>query len=87
MIVVLPKTLWKPGLHNNFYGLDIYIYLIYIYLLLLYNSSILDIEHSPYYIGLGSTYNPQSDLATTNNLIIWYNIIYTILSIKGVYNK
>ena len=30
------------------------IYLIYIYsLLLLYNSSILDIEHSPYYIPLG----------------------------------
>ena len=25
-----------------------------IYLLLLYNSSILDIEHSPYYIALGS---------------------------------
>ena len=38
--------------------LDIYIkymYLIYIYLLLLYNSSILYIEHSPYYIALGST--------------------------------
>ena len=33
-----------------------YIYLIYIYLLLLYNSSILDIEHSPYYIALGSTH-------------------------------
>ena len=34
-----------------------YIYLIYIYLLLLllYNSSILDIEHSPYYIAPGST--------------------------------
>ena len=26
-----------------------------IYLLLLYNSSILDIEHSPYYIAFGST--------------------------------
>ena len=32
-----------------------YIYLIYIHLLLLYNSSILDIEHYPYYITLGST--------------------------------
>ena len=32
-----------------------YINLIFIYLLLLlYNSSILDIEHSPYYIALGS---------------------------------
>ena len=32
-----------------------YTYLIYIYsLLLLYDSSILDIEHSPYYIALGS---------------------------------
>ena len=30
-----------------------YIYLIYIYLLLLYDSSILDIEHSLYYIVLG----------------------------------
>ena len=29
-----------------------YINLLYIYLLLLYNSSILDIEHSPYYIAL-----------------------------------
>ena len=35
----------------------IYIYLIYIYLLLLlYNSSILDIEHTPYYIALGLTH-------------------------------
>ena len=36
----------------------IYIYQIYIYLLLLlllYNSSILNIEHSPHYIALGST--------------------------------
>ena len=33
-----------------------YIYLIYIYLSLLCNSSILDIEHSSYYIALGSTY-------------------------------
>ena len=29
------------------------IYIIYIY----YNSSIIDIEHSPYYIALGSTHN------------------------------
>ena len=36
---------------SNFYE---YIY-IYMYLLLLYNSSILDIEHSLYYIALGST--------------------------------
>ena len=32
------------------------IYLIYIYLLLLYNSSIVDNEHSPYYIAFGSTH-------------------------------
>ena len=32
-----------------------YIY-IYIYIYILYNSSILDIEHSQYYIALGSTY-------------------------------
>ena len=30
------------------------IYQIYMYLLLLHNSFILDIEHSPYYIALGS---------------------------------
>ena len=37
----------------------IYTYLIYIYLLslLLYNSSILDIEHSSYYMALGSTHH------------------------------
>ena len=36
--------------------INIYIYLIYIYLLLLlYYSSILNIEHSPYYIALGLT--------------------------------
>ena len=36
---------WKFGIK--------YMNLIYIYLLLLYNSSILDIEHSPNYIALG----------------------------------
>ena len=30
--------------------------LVYIYLLLLYNISILDIEHSLYFIALGSTH-------------------------------
>ena len=34
-----------------------YIYQISFYLLSLYNISILDIEHSPYYIALGSTQN------------------------------
>ena len=47
----------KPkGSQSKFFGIK-YIYLIYIYLLLLLllnNSSILDIEHSPYYIALGS---------------------------------
>ena len=40
---------------TKFHGIE-YIYLIYIYLLLLllYNSFILDIEHSPSYITLGS---------------------------------
>ena len=37
----------------KFHGIK-YINLLYIYLLLLYNGSILDIEHSPYYIALGS---------------------------------
>ena len=48
------ETSWNPGLQNIFHGLNIY--LIYIYLSLLYNSSILDIEHSPYYIALGSAH-------------------------------
>ena len=39
-----------------------YIYLIYIYLSLLYNSSILDIEHSLYYMATWFATNPQSDL-------------------------
>ena len=43
------------GLQFKFHELNIYIYLIYIYLLSLYNNSILDIEHSPYNIALGST--------------------------------
>ena len=37
----------------KFHGIR-FINQLYIYLLLLYNSSILDIEHSPYYIALGS---------------------------------
>ena len=39
------------GSQANFHGIR-YINLMYIYLLL-YNSSILDIEHFPYYIALG----------------------------------
>ena len=38
----------------DFHGIK-YINLIYIYLLLLQNSYILDIEHSPNYIALGSS--------------------------------
>ena len=48
----------------------IYIYLLlslHMYLLwLLYNSSILDIEHSPYYIALVSTHIQKRDLIKTN---------------------
>ena len=36
--------------------------------LLLYNSSIVDIEHSPNYIALGS---PQSELVTTNTVTMY----------------
>ena len=54
MIVVLLKIHETQRLQTNFHGIR-YINLIYIYLLLLYNSSILDIEHSPYHIALGST--------------------------------
>ena len=55
MIVVLPKNPWNPGIAVYIPWIE-YIYVIYIYLSLLYNSSILDIEHSPYYIALGSTH-------------------------------
>ena len=41
------------GSQNKFHDIK-YINLLYIYLLLLYNSSVQDIEHSPYYIILGS---------------------------------
>ena len=40
----------------------------------LYNSSTLDIEHSPYYIALGSTH-PQSVLVTTNTLMIYIIVV------------
>ena len=55
MIVFLQKTPWNPGVAVKIPWIK-YIYSIYTYLLLLlYNSSILDIEHSPYYIALNST--------------------------------
>ena len=41
------------GSQSKFHELNIY--LIYIYLLLLYNCSVLDIEHTAYYTALGST--------------------------------
>ena len=44
------------GSQSKFHELKIYMLKnIYIYLFLLYNRSILDIEHSSYYIALGST--------------------------------
>ena len=55
MIAFLQKTLWNPGVEVYIPWIR-YIYLIYIYLLLLCYSSILDIEHSQYYIALGSTH-------------------------------
>ena len=45
------ENILRPKVSRSF----IYIYL----LLILYNSSILDIEHSPYYIALGSTHNQE----------------------------
>ena len=53
MIAALQKAAWNPGSKNIFLGLNIYIYLNTY--LLLYNCTILDIEHSPYYIALGLT--------------------------------
>ena len=48
------KNSMKPRVADYFPWIKcIYIFNIY---LLLYNSSILDIEHSPYYIALGSTH-------------------------------
>ena len=51
-IYILQKTPRNPGSLFTFHELYIYIY-IYI----LCNSSILDIERSPYYIALGSSHN------------------------------
>ena len=64
---------WNPGSQSIFHGLNIYIS--NIYLLLLYYSSIRDIEHSPLYCTWFDTY-PQSDLVTTNTLIIYIYISY-----------
>ena len=60
MIIVLQKTPWNPVVTVYIPWIK-YIYLIYInlLLLLLYNSSILDIEHSPYYIELASTHTHE----------------------------
>ena len=62
----------------------VYIY-IFIYLLLLYNSSILDIEHSPYHIALGSTHAHKVILVTTNTLIIYIYIIYIYIFKKDLF--
>ena len=58
-----------------FHGLNIKKYFFYHY-----NSSIIDIEHTPYYITLTSTYN-HGDLLMTNTLII-YIYIYIYILIK-----
>ena len=50
-LLLCKKThLETQGSQSRFHELNIYIYL-----LLIYNSTILDIEFSPYYIALGST--------------------------------
>ena len=56
MFKILPTTIRLQNVYIYIYIYIRCIYLIYIYLLLLYNSSILDIEHSPYYIELVSAY-------------------------------
>ena len=54
--ILQPWVSWS-FLQNNYRNCQmIVVYLIYIHLLLFYNRSILDIEHSPYYIALGSTH-------------------------------
>ena len=59
ILMILEKLHETQGLQTKFHDIK-YINLIYIYLLSLYNSSILDIEHSPYHIALGS---PQTHKA------------------------
>ena len=71
-------------LQANFHGIN-YINLIYIYLLLLYNSSILEIEHSSYYITLGL---PQTKWISDNqhccNIYIYiYIYIYVCVCVHG----
>ena len=78
-ICILHET---QGLQSKFHELNIYIYIYLSIIIILYNSSILDIEHSPYYIALGST---QSDLVTTNTVIIYiYIYIYNLQECKNV---
>ena len=56
MIVVLQKKIYETqGLQSKFHELNIFISNIYLLSLLLYNSSIVNIEHTPYYIVLGSS--------------------------------
>ena len=58
MIAVLQKLHETQGSQTKFHDIK-YINLIYRYLLLFYNSSIVDFDHSPYYIALGSTQTPE----------------------------
>ena len=71
MIVLLQKNSMKPRVAVYILWIK-YIYLIYIYLSLLYYSSILDFERSPYYIALGSTH--------THKVIYIYIYIYIYVS-------
>ena len=59
----------------------------YIYLLslLLYNSSILDIKHSPYYIALGSTHKYK--VIYWRPTLLYYNIYLSIyLSAHNIFS-
>ena len=69
------KTPWNPGSQSKFQELDIYIFNIYSFIIVIYNSSILDIEHSPYYIALGSTHTHKV-IQWQQHCFIVYNIVY-----------
>ena len=71
MIFVLQKTSWNPGLQNIFHGLYIYIYNIFICYYYIITLSWI-------YCTSFDTY-PQSDLVTTNTLIIYIYIYIYIL--------
>ena len=82
--ICLAKTPWNPDVVVYIPWIR-YIYNTCMYLALLYNSSNLDNEHSPYYIALDA--NAQSGLVTTNTVMIYIYIYIYIYIHSGLPKK